>query len=375
MTKLPGRPAIPATTTCDEDGSPTLAANDNDPERVFYVYAWLRPCGTPFYIGKGKGHRYTMTARRNVIFDRIVAKIERSGRKPEVVIAHKFLTESEAFAIEMTEIARHGRINLRTGTLANLTDGGEGLSGAVFSQAHRDKIGAAHKGMVRTKETRDRIAAAAVGRVVSDADRERRRAVMLRPEIREKLIAINTGKSPSKETRAKMSASQSGRVHKAETKEKIGRASRNAPPKSGYKGVNFHKRVGKWAARLRPAGGSIDLGYYSTETEAAIAYDVEARKLWGLDCHLNFPDMEFAEPPARAVKSYTYQKPPRSGKLKGATLDKRIGRWFARLNADGRTKHLGMYATEQEAARAYDQAAVEEYGVGNCYLNFPEEYQ
>jgi len=378
MTPLPKGPtraiaaAYPMSPTVDANENPTVAANNNDPQRIFYVYAWLRPCGTPFYIGKGKGCRSTMTTRRNGIFDRIVAKIERSGLEPNVVITHPFLTEAEAFDVERAEIAKHGRIDLRTGPLANLTDGGEGLSGAVFSQEHRDRIGAAHKGMIRTKETRDKISEAAKRRVVSDKEREHRRAVMLRPEIREKLILINTGKSHSKEARAKMSASQSGRIHKDETKAKIGLASRNAPPKGEYKGVNFHKRVGKWTARLRPAGMSIDLGYYLTEMEAAIAYDIEARKIWGGECYLNFPDVEIHEAPTRALKSYTYKKPPQAGRLKGATLDKRSGRWFARINTGGHTKHLGTFATEEDAARAYDRAAIDEYGVGNCYLNFPD---
>jgi hypothetical protein len=45
--------------------------------------------------------------------------------------------EAEAFAKEIELIALYGRRNTSTGTLFNLTDGGEGASGAVKTEAHK----------------------------------------------------------------------------------------------------------------------------------------------------------------------------------------------------------------------------------------------
>jgi hypothetical protein len=45
------------------------------------------------------------------------------------------------------------------------------------------------------------------------------------------------------------------------------------------------------------------------------------------------------------------------------------GRWRAAINVEGNRRHIGMFATPESAARAYDDAALEAWGV--CYLNFP----
>lgn len=52
----------------------------------------------------------------------------------------------------------------------------------------------------------------------------------------------------------------------------------------------------------------------------------------------------------------------RSSQFKGVTFDKRRGTWFARIKVDGKVTHLGCYANEVDAARAYDAAAVSRFG-------------
>jgi hypothetical protein len=48
------------------------------------------------------------------------------------------------------------------------------------------------------------------------------------------------------------------------------------------------------------------------------------------------------------------------------------GRYQARLSVDGKNIHIGMYATAEEAARAYD-AAMLEWAGPYAVLNFPKE--
>jgi hypothetical protein len=261
--------------------------------RDFYVYAWLRPCDTPFYIGKGKGKRATRM-KRGVIFKNIVAKIKRDGFEPMIVKLHAGLTEPEAFELERIEIAKHGRREFG-GLLVNLTEGGEGSSGFVYTEA----------------------------------------------------------------SRAKMSAS-----------------SRLSPPKKGkYKGVSEVVRTGKWIAHIYIDGKLCHLGYFDTEESAAHAYDSAAFAWWGTGCYLNFPDEVPNSPPVpRSNAEAQHMKPPR-GIFKGVSPYGRNGKWRATIRPGGEWRHIGSFQTPEDAARAYDVAAIEAWGVGNCYLNFPEKLQ
>ena len=51
--------------------------------------------------------------------------------------------------------------------------------------------------------------------------------------------------------------------------------------RSGYKGVWFHKHVGKYTGKIGYKGKHIHLGYFDTPEQAAIAYDIVGRILHG----------------------------------------------------------------------------------------------
>lgn len=56
---------------------------------------------------------------------------------------------------------------------------------------------------------------------------------------------------------------------------------------SGYKGVDWYKRDGKWRAKIMVGGRRKTLGVFNTKEEAAAAYDAAAIKHFGEFARLN----------------------------------------------------------------------------------------
>ena len=58
--------------------------------------------------------------------------------------------------------------------------------------------------------------------------------------------------------------------------------------------------------------------------------------------------------------------------LRGVHWNRQRSKWKAAIWIAPKTKHLGFFVDEAEAARAYDAAAREHFG-GFARLNFPQE--
>jgi hypothetical protein len=199
-----------------------------------YVYQHIRlDNSTIFYIGIGSDSTYKRANNkynRNQVWKRISKKYGYS-----VEIIYDNITWEDACNKEIELIKKYGRINLGSGDLVNMTDGGEGLIGLIHTEDHRKKNSDSNKGKKKSEEfvekLRNRTVSDETKLKISVSNRGKKRTVDQRQKMKDSLkgkyIGENNhffGKNHTDESKNKISKAAKGRKLSVDIKEKIGKS-------------------------------------------------------------------------------------------------------------------------------------------------------
>lgn len=171
---------------------------------IYYVYAYIRLNGTPYYIGKGKGKR--AYSKQHSVW----VPNKDSG---QIVILEKNLTEIGALAIERRLIRWWGKKH-EGGLLYNKADGGEGVTGYNI-------------GHPCSEETKKKLSKIKMGKSypkLTEANRktgEKRRGIKASDETKVKLSLAMKDRIMTEEHKNNLSKSGVGRPVSKETREKM----------------------------------------------------------------------------------------------------------------------------------------------------------
>lgn len=129
-----------------------------------YIYDDYEFDYEPFYVGKGKGYRYRQHLTeayhnhdwRNIYKCRKIRKIKKETNQDPIIIKFDSLTDNDAVKLEIKLIKLIGRVDKKSGTLLNRTNGGDG-KGKVVSEETKKKLSKQRKGKKLSEEHKQKI--------------------------------------------------------------------------------------------------------------------------------------------------------------------------------------------------------------------------
>lgn len=135
---------------------------------------------------------------------------------------------------------------------------------------------------------------------------------------------------------------------------------------SVYKGVRF--KSNKWEASIGFEGKSIYIGRFSSEWDAAQAYNAKALELYGKYAQLNIEGQKAFE--QIKIEKNNNRLQPRVNKKAIKTNSRFRGCYFRKGKWEVHVawKYIGTFSNEIDAAKAYNDVAIKKYGE-NARLN------
>lgn len=120
-----------------------------------YLYRHIRlDKKEPFYIGIGSDANYQRSKDKSSR-TKHWNNISKNGYEIEIMLDN--LTWEEACIKEKEFINLYGRLDIGTGILCNMTDGGEGAVNRIFTKEHREKIRQSKLGKKRDAATIEKM--------------------------------------------------------------------------------------------------------------------------------------------------------------------------------------------------------------------------
>ena len=136
-----------------------------------YLYHHIRlDTNEVFYVGIGINSKSYKTPFKRANSNRNRSKfwhyiVSKAGYKVEIIFEN--MSRDEACIKESDHIKLYGRRDIETGILVNMTNGGDGLNGHIFTDEHKKRIGIKHKGRVFSDESKKRMSESAKGKKLS----------------------------------------------------------------------------------------------------------------------------------------------------------------------------------------------------------------
>jgi len=199
-----------------------------------YVYShYKKDSQEVFYIGISKSNKEKTRAfdqrKRSLFWKRTANKYGFY-----VIIVEENISWDQAKDLEKKLIKKYGRVNNNTGSLCNLTDGGEGCLGFVITQEYRKKLSDSKKGKGarfgkdnhfygknQSKKSRAKMSNSQKETDKNKGENNFWYGKKMSEERKENLRIMKTGSKHSEETKKKIRSWGAGRPKSDEWKKKV----------------------------------------------------------------------------------------------------------------------------------------------------------